>query len=380
MKIAILGTRGIPARYGGFETFAEELSAELASRGHDVLVCNRRRFGETYVGPTEYRGVKIHSTPTVMHKYLETPLHALTSFLWLFTKRFDVVLLCNAANSPFSWLLRLRGIPFCVNVDGIERMRSKWNSLGKLWYALGERCAVWFSNRIVADARVIADYYREQYSIDPETIAYGARAKSLAPGKTLQEFGLEKDKYILYVSRLEPENNALGVVQAYSKVATHLPLVVVGDAPYAAEYIEQVKASADSRVIFTGFRFGAEYQELQSNCYCYIQATEVGGTHPALIESMAHGNAIIANGTPENYEVLSEAGLFYAKNDFDQLGQQLARLLGDPGLKSELGKKARLRAVECYSWEGVADQYELLFGQMLRGSEISRTSASLLKE
>ncbi len=360
LHISLLGTRGIPARYGGFETFAEELSTLLVSRGYKVTVYARRSFGEQK-SDEEYRGVTVRYTPTIMQKYLETPLHALTSFLDLFRRRCDVVLLCNAANSPFAWLGRLRGLPVLINVDGIERKRAKWNAVGRMWYRLGELCSVLFATKVIADAQVIADYYRKRFKAAPVVITYGARAVQHEKTSLLSELGLSPQKYILYVSRLEPENNALGVIQAYRKVKTDYPLVIVGDAPYAKEYIESLHAAADDRVVFTGYQFGEAYQELQSHARLYIQATEVGGTHPALIESMAYGHCIIANGTPENREVLSYAGTFYDVNDFDELARKMQELIDDEEALKRFGSLAKERASESYEWGKIADQYEELF-------------------
>ena len=365
MKIAIAGTRGIPAHYGGFETFAEELSVRLAKRGHDVVVYGRKRFFTTYDGPASYRGVGIRITSTVMHKYLETPLHSLTTFIDLFFRPVDVVLLCNAANSPFSWISRLRGMPLATNVDGIERLRGKWNSLGRLWYRLGELSAVFFSNRIVADAQMIKHYYRETYKTDSQVIAYGANVIRRSAGNVLAQFGLSARNYVLYVSRLEPENNALGVVEAYGRSSSQIPLVIVGDAPYAKEYIARVKAAADNRVVFTGFQFGEAYQELRSNALVAVQATEVGGTHPALVEAMAYGNCVIANRVPEHEEVLGEAGLYYEKNDFSQLTKLFTKVLSDPDLIVRYGLLAQARAQEHYDWEAVTDKYERLFNELV---------------
>lgn len=361
LTIALLGTRGIPARYGGFETFAEELATRLVARGHTVTVYARRRFFEQRE-PLTYRGVRVVTTPTLMHKYTETPVHALTSFLDLFRRpRPDVALLCNAANSPFAFLIRLRGIPLIINVDGIERRRAKWNGFGRLWYRLGELASVLCADRIVADAHVIADYYRERYHADSTVIAYGATPVVRPPGSTLTEFNLTPRRYILYVSRLEPENNALGVVTAYGRAGElGVPLVVVGDAPYAGEYIAAVKAAAGPGVIFTGYRFGEAYHELQSHCLLYIQATEVGGTHPALVEAMAHGNCIVANGTPENREVLGEAGEFYPVNDFDALAALLRRLVASPETVERHRASARARAEALYRWDTITDAYEEL--------------------
>jgi len=364
LRIALLGTRGIPASYGGFETFAEELSGRLVERGHSVTVYARRRFFRPKATLT-YLGVEVRYIPTVMHKYFETPLHSLLCFLDLFRRQFDVVLLCNAANSPFAWLVRLRGLPIAINVDGIERLRSKWNSLGRAWYRLGEWCSVKFASRIISDAKVIQDYYAERYMASSTVIAYGATVIRREPGAIHKQFVLTPRKYILYVSRLEPENNALGVIQAYNALGTDIPLVIVGDAPYAKEYQQKLRAEAGPGVIFAGFQFGESYQELQSNCMFYIQATEVGGTHPALVEAMSYGNCVIVNGTPENLEVLGDAGKSYPKNDFEQLTRRMQELVDSSEQeREELRRRARARAEQHYSWEKVTSQYLKLFGEL----------------
>lgn len=369
LRIALLGTRGIPARYGGFETFAEQLSQRLVARGHEVLVYGRCSFREKWGERESLNGVRRRVTPTIFHKYLETPLHALTSFLDVLSQRVDAVLVCNAANSPLAPILLLKRLPILINVDGIERNRAKWNSFGKAWYRLGEWCSVRLATRVVSDADVIAQYYQETYGIESTVIPYGVHPTRRASGETLAKFKLQAKKYLLYVSRLEPENNALGVIQAYrrlrERMRVDMPLVIVGDAPYATEYKESLRAAADEQVIFTGFQFGEAYQELQSNCYLYVQATEVGGTHPALIESMSYGNCVIVNGTPENVEVIGDAGESFAKNDFNQLEEILGRLVSAPELVGRYGKAAEAHVMERYSWDSVVAKYETLLSQLV---------------
>jgi glycosyltransferase involved in cell wall biosynthesis len=304
-------------------------------------------------------------TPTIFHKYLETPVHALTSFVDMLTQSVDAILLCNAANSPLAPLLMLKRVPLLINVDGIERNRAKWNAFGKAWYVLGERCSVRLATRIVSDAEVIAEYYRETYNVPSTVIPYGVHPTFRDPGQALAQFGLDPKRYILYVSRLEPENNALGVIEAYNTLKTDLPLVIVGDAPYASAYKEKLRAAASSKVIFTGFQFGESYQELQSNCYLYIQATEVGGTHPALIESMSYGNCVVSNGTPENLEVVGDAGVCFEKNNFGQLAEILARLLAAPEEVNGYGQRASERAHRLYSWDSVVVKYETLLAELI---------------
>jgi glycosyltransferase involved in cell wall biosynthesis len=366
LSIALLGTRGIPARYGGFETFVEQLSTRLVARGHSVVVYGRCSFSEKWGAREAVDGVARRVTPTFFHKYLETPVHAFTSFLDLIFKKYDVALLCNAANAPFAFLLKFRGKPLLINVDGIERNRGKWNALGKAWYLLGERCAMWWATQVVSDADVIAEYYEKTYQCNSVVIPYGVHPVHRPAGVTLAEFSLREKGFLLYVSRLEPENNALGVIQAYRNVKTDLPLVIVGDAPYATEYKETLRAAADSRVIFTGFQFGEAYQELQSNCFLYVQATEVGGTHPALVESMSYGNCVIANGTPENIEVVGNAAKVYPKNDFSALTKLMQQMIDEPSEAKRIGKLAKERALSKYSWDSVVDLYENLFQKLTK--------------
>jgi glycosyltransferase involved in cell wall biosynthesis len=367
IRVALLGTRGIPARYGGFETFAEQISKRLVERNYHVTVYGRCGFSERWGARPTVSGVECRSTPTIFHKYLETPVHALTSFLDALFRPFDVLILCNAANSPCAPLLKLKRIPLMINVDGIERNRAKWNTLGKLWYMLGERFSVFLADRVISDADVIADYYREAYGCESTVIPYGVHPTVRPAGEALSRFGLQPRNYILYVSRLEPENNALGVIEAYKRANVTMPLVIVGDAPYAESYKAQLRAAANERVIFTGFQFGEAYEEFQSNCYLYIQATEVGGTHPALIESMSYGNCVIANGTPENCEVVADAGVTFQKNNFDELGTILDRLVRDPAVVKQLGEKARARVMASYSWDSVVERYIRVIDELRAG-------------
>ena len=388
LRVVICGIRGIPACYGGFETFAEELSFRLCQRGHQVTVYGRSNHIKQPL--EEYRGVKIRLLPAPRHKYLETPLHTLLCLFDLRWKKTDVVLVCNAANSPFIWLARVFKQRVVVNVDGIERMRAKWNFLGRWWYRLGEVCSVLFANRLVADADVIRQYYLQHYNCDSVVIRYGHRE---CPADVLQQklessgklgflegraiysqLGLIPGEYLLYVSRLEPENNAHIVIEAYNRLEAELkskrPLVIVGDAPYAREYIEKLKNLAQNNVIFAGYRFGDDYRDLQLGAYAYIQATEVGGTHPALVEAFGFANCVIANDTAENKEVVGSAGLLYAKNDAADLARRLTSVLTDERLVAELRNKAVIRAKEHFSWEKITNLYEQLFFDLAAKSAV----------
>src|SRR2546421_10561152 len=361
MRIAILGTRGVPASYGGFETFAEHLSTRLVARGHDVTVYCRAH----YVSPRqiEYHGVRLKVLPTIRHKYFDTVVHTFLSALRAVPARYDAALICNAANAPFAPLLRMTGTPVAVNVDGLEHKRKKWNCLGRSYYRLAERLAIILPKQTVTDARVIQEYYMARYNAPSTMIAYGAEVER-RPEPAVRQWRVEPNRYVLYVSRLEPENNAHLVVEAFKKVRTAHKLLIVGDAPYAHEYIKELRerAGRDRRIIFTGFVFGKDYRMLQQNAYCYVHATEVGGTHPALLEAMGYGNCVLTLATPENVEVIGEAGIPYA--DEADLVMQLQRVLRDGSLVHAYRLRAQERVKKYYDWEHVVDRYEELFARM----------------
>ena len=353
MRIALLGTRGIPANYGGFETFAEELSVRLVERGHDVTVYCRERSAQS-----EYRGVNLRYLPTIHHKYLDTLAHTGLSTLDVLFQPFDVLLYCNAANAVFTLWPRLLGKPTALNVDGVERHRKKWNLVAKSWYLLSEWLATWCCSAVITDAEKIREYYLERYGKDSTFIAYGAETSKVSTDERVRELGLVPGRYVLYVSRLEPENNALLVRQAFEKTATDFKLAIVGDAPYAADYIREVKDTTDKRVVIPGAIYGEGYRQLQSHCAVYVQATEVGGTHPALIEAMGRGALVLYLQTPESAEVAGDAAVAFSDDDLVEKLQWAVEATESE--RALWGNRASERIKKLYSWNAVTDQYEAL--------------------
>ena len=363
MKIAILGTRGIPSGYGGFETFAEELSARLVKRGHQVRVYCRSHAVAHRPSDNLYRGVRLVFLPTIRHKYFDTVAHTFLSILHVLGGDEEVVLICNAANSIFAWIPRMFGKKTIVNVDGLERKRQKWNAVGKAYYQVSEWLSTFLPTAIVTDARTIQKYYLQRYQKQSNFIPYGALEPDGAGRGVVERLGLRPGGYVLYVSRLEPENNALLVVKAFSKVRGDVQLAVVGDAPYAQEYISQVHAAADPRVVFTGAVYGPGYRELLAHAQFYVHATEVGGTHPALIEAMAAGRAVLYLDNPENREAAGDAGLPFCNTE-EALAARMETLVADARERQRLGQLAQARAREFFDWETVTDEYETLFNEL----------------
>jgi glycosyltransferase involved in cell wall biosynthesis len=360
VRISLLGTRGIPANYGGFETFAEELSTRLTTRGHTVTVYCRERHPEA-----GYRGVRLQYLPTIRHKYFDTIAHTFLSTLHVLVHRPDVALYCNGANAIFTLWPRIFGVPVALNVDGIERRRKKWNKLAKAWYLVSEWFATFCPSIVITDALSIQNYYRTHYRKATTFIPYGAEVGKVPTTEILAKLGLEPGGYLLYVSRMEPENHPLEVRLAFEQLVTPLKLALIGDAPYAPDYIRRVRDTRDPRVVMPGAIYGQGYRELGSHCFAYIHATEVGGTHPALIEAMGRGALVVYRNTPENAEVAFEAGVPFEP---DELNAKLRSVLAMSEAERErLRSRASERVRESYSWDAVTDAYEKLLEQLMGG-------------
>lgn len=375
MKVALLGTRGIPASYSGFETCVEQLGQRLVQRGHEVTVyCRSHHI--VYPG-SRYKGMRLVKLPTIKNKYLDTIVHSLISSFHALTQHYDIALYFIAGNSPVTWIPRLRGQRTLINVDGLDWKRDKWPWFAKHYIQLAERMATILPNEFVTDSRQVQQYYTGKYKKTPVFIPYGSEIERRLPGSTLSRYGLLPQEYLLFVGRLVPENCAHHLVEAFRELQTDKKCVIVGDAPYAEDYIRQLRSNNDSRVIFTGYVFGEGYRELGSNSYLFVETSGVGGTHPALVEAMALGNCVVAQDTPENLEVIADSGFPYdGSGGSRDLHRVLSFLLDHPEVVEDYRQKAAKRALTEYSWEAVTDEYERLFYRLCRGALPGRLELS----
>jgi len=371
MKIAFMGIRGIPASYSGFETFVEGLATRLVEKGHDVTVYNR----STHVKYKEpfYKGVRLIRLPTIPTKHLDTITHTFLSVLHGIFKNYDIVYICGVGNSLPALILRLAQKKVVLNVDGADWERKKWGRFARWFLKTSERLATLIPNIVIADAIAVKHYYMEQYKKDTVFIPYGTELDHRKDGDVdiLNKYGLKPDSYILYVGRLVPENNAHQLIQAYKMLSTDKRLVIIGDAPYAQSYKDYIRTLAgnDDRIIFTGYVFGEDYRCIMRNAYIFVLASEVGGTHPVLVEALAAGNAVIVNNIPSSVEVIADAGIAYdGKIGEHSLVERLNLLLSDPQLHALLRQRAQSRIKNLYLWNTVVENYIKLFDSLVHKS------------
>jgi glycosyltransferase involved in cell wall biosynthesis len=363
----MLGTRGVPASYSGFETCVEAVGRRLSARGHDVTVyCRSHLVGKS---DQSYLGMKRVILPAVRTKGLETVSHTLLSSVHAITReRPEAAVVFGVGNAMFCAVLRRAGVPVAINVDGPDWSRRKWGGLGRRFLHWSERVAGRAATVVIADSRAVARYYEDQYRTSTSFIPYGADIPAEAGTAALAKFGVDPRGYFLAVGRFVPENGLHHLIRAYAEVRPEMPFVVVGDAPYSESYKRELKAMAPSGVIFTGYQFGAAYHELSHHAHAFLFAGEVGGTHPVLVEQLAHGNCILARWTESNAEVVDNAGLYFT-NDAE-LAEKLSLLVVDHPTVERLRSCAIERA-KAYSWDRVTDQYELLLERIAhsRGPE-----------
>lgn len=372
LRIAMIGTRGVPAAYGGFETAVEEVGRRLVERGHAVAVYGR----ETGDGADYHLGMRRVTLPSVRQKSLETLSHTALSTLHAVTRaRPDVAFVFNAANAPFLPLLRARGIPTALHMDGLEWRRSKWGPRGQAYYRWAEQFGVRWADALIADAPGIADYYRHQFDVPTELIRYGAPILDSAPEDGVRELGLTPGGYHLVVARFEPENHVLEIVEGYQQSAATKPLVVVGSAPYAAEYSRRIDeaAAGDPRIRFLGGVYDQDLLDaLYFHAYTYVHGHSVGGTNPSLLRAMGAGTAVIAYDVGFNREVLDGEGWFFA----DPAAAADAIETAESRLEAvaAAANSGRRRTRDLFTWDAVAAAYEDLACRLASGQSMPATA------
>jgi glycosyltransferase involved in cell wall biosynthesis len=364
LKIALIGTRGVPANYGGFETCVEEIGHRLVEKGHDVTVYCRKSY---YIEKQEkYRGMKLAYIPNIEKKSLDTMSHTFLSVIHALIKNYDVYMVFNAANSLFLFPLRLFGKKILINTDGLEWKRSKWGFYGKNYYKISEKLACLISNRLVSDSTGMKEYYKAKHKTDSTKIAYGAYVQNVKKPERLQEIGLKPGEYFLQITRFEPENHPLLTIQAFNKLHTDKKLVLVGGNPYPNDYIKKIESEASKNIILPGFIYDRELlKELWCNSLAYIHGNNVGGTNPALLQTMASACFTIAIDNTFNRNVLSECGVYY--KDIHSLYERMTWVINNKDQLEEFKTKAQIRIHKHYSWEKVTDQYEKLFYDLVNG-------------
>ena len=370
MRIAIIGSRGIPARWGGYETVAEELATRLAARGHDVSVYCRSAYSDQRCLPA-YRGVRLVYLPYLRGKFLETPSHELASAVHSLLQPFDIffVLGCRTSWCYLAHRIFRRRVVF--QTDGLDWERRKWGFLAKTYLKLSYWIAVRLGAGLVSDSEAVATRFLEAYGRRPHYLSYGANLVQSAESTVLRGYSLAPHDYFLVVCRLEPENNADLVIRAFEHVNTQKRLVIVGGVNYHSKFVQGLHRTQDSRVLFLGPVYKPGHLDaLYYHSYAYIHGHEVGGTNPALLRAMGAACCVLALDVPFNVEVVGNAGLMWKKSA-DYLAERMRYVLENPGAAAIYRGLAAQRVKEIYDWERIVADHEEYFTR-LQGDLLER--------
>jgi glycosyltransferase involved in cell wall biosynthesis len=367
MNIAIIGSRGYPVVYSGYETFVSELAQRLVSQGVGVTVyCHRGLFRER---PRQANGIRLVYIRTIEKKNLSQFVHSLQSMLHACFCKYDVILVVNSANGPFGLLTRIFRKSTAINVDGLEWLRPKWQGLGARYFHWASKMATKFYDRVITDSLEMQKVYQEEFATASTMIAYGADFPPPAAPELLAKWKLKPGSYYLIVGRMIPDNNADLIIREFQASASTRKLVVVGDVPYKDLYADSIRRCAeDPRLVLTGYVTDRdELSALCQNCFAYCHGHEYGGTNPSLLQALANGCAVYALDTVFNREMLVDGsfGMFFNKEK-GSLCELIGEMEKQPRQLENLRQKARARIVENYSWEKITAQYMQLFENLNR--------------
>lgn len=365
MRIAIIGAKGIPTHYGGWDAVATELAPRLTARGCDVTVYCQARYSLPE-RPSSWGGARLVYLPAIQKRALENVSHEAVCMLHALFEGYDVVYVLGLRATVLHSLTAHSRAALVFNTDGHDYRRRKWGRVARRYLEWSEGVGVRLRpHGLISDSAAIADYFVDRYGVRPTFVPYGAPQLPPPDPEPVLRRGLEPGKYLLSVARLEPENNVDKLIEAYAKAEPDMPCVVVGDTNYPSEYVKHIRRVASEGVRFEGFVYDQnELTSLYQHSYAYVHGHEVGGTNPSLLHAMAASSCVLANDVVYNREVLGPTGIYW--DSADALAKEIYRVVDDPARAASLRTAAYARVRERYDWESVTDDCLAVFESQRR--------------
>jgi glycosyltransferase involved in cell wall biosynthesis len=370
MRIGMLGLKGIPYP-AGIENFTEEVGTRLVERGHQVTV---------YVRPyvtvgDEHRGIRIRHLPSIATKHLDAITHTAIGSLDVLFADLDVVHYHALGPSVFSWLPRVRGLKTIAQVHGLDWERAKWSAFAKACLRAAEYSAIYAPNRTITISATLKQYFESRYGRTVDYVPTGVRSYEYREPREIRRWGLERENYILFLSRLVPEKGCHYLLEAYERLATDKLLVVAGPASGEDAYVARLKRSQNPRIIFTGAATGRVLEELFSNAYTFVLPSEIEGLSHALLQALSHGRAVLASDIDANVEALGDCGLTFRSRDVNDLQEKLQYLLDHPEVVRDAAARGRARVSAEYTWDRVVDRLEAIYADVCPAAAVRAPAA-----
>ena len=356
MHIVMLGHKIVPSREGGVEVAVGELASRMVRRGHQVTCLNRRRrkAGAAQAVSSEWEGVRLREVPTAKRRGLAAITASFCASLLAGLGPYDVVHIHAEGSALWCWFPKLMGKKVVVTVHGLDHKRAKWGPLASYVILLGEKTAVRFADEIIVLSQAARQYFQETYGRQTVYIPNGAEAApARSPELIRQRWGLEKDRYFLFLGRLVPEKGLKCLLEAWKGVRTDRKLVIAGSGSDTEEFVKELKAlsAEDSRVLFPGFVEGTVLEELYSNCLAYVLPTQLEGMPLTVLEAMARGCCCLVSDIPECREMVEDHAMLCRAGDPEDLRDRLQQLCDRPDLTEPYRAGARDYICGRFSWE-----------------------------
>lgn len=372
----MLGTKGIPATWGGIERHVEEIATRLVAMGHQVTVYCRPYY--TTTDKEYYKGVRLLKLPTIPSKNLDAIVHTFIATMHIMLEDYDIVHYHAIGPGTLAILARMAGKNTVITVHGLDWQREKWGRQAKLFLKFGERASVLFPYNTIAVSKFLKNYLEEKYRRPVTYIPSAVTEPIFRPPDKIREYGIGERDYILFVARLVPEKGAHLLIDAYKRLDPDKKLIIAGGSSHSDDYVAELQKHASDKIIFTGYVYGDVLHELYTNAYCYVHPSTIEGLPVTLLEAVAYGNCVIASDIPPNLEVVADAGTIFKSQSVEDLCRALEEVLADPTKARELGERAKARGVEEYNYDRVTERTEKLYHEVLeRGTEPLREPPSL---
>ncbi|MFH1772842.1 MAG: glycosyltransferase family 4 protein [Patescibacteria group bacterium] len=369
MIIYFIGQKGIPAKFGGVERHVEELATRLVKAGHQIYVYTRANYTDPKL--KEFHGVNLIALPTIVTKHLSAIIHTFRACLDIVRRKVDIIHFHSIGPSSLIWLIKILkpGVPVVATFHTKCYEHQKWNRLAKLYLKFGEKILCFLADKVITVSQSLTNYAEKKYKRIVNYIPNGTKSYKDFQAQKITKWGLEKDNYILAVSRLIKHKGIHFLINAYKQIKTDKKLVIVGAGYYTDDYIKELKSLivGCDNIIFTNNQTGRTLAELFSNAFLFVQPSESEGLSMALLEAMSYGKCSLVSNITENIEVVGDNSYSFENKNVDSLKNKLIYLLNNPLLVKECGEKLKIRADKYYNWEDITAKTIKVYQQAIKG-------------
>ena len=358
LRIAFIGGRGVVSKYSGIEAYYEEAGKQLVAMGHDVTVYCRSYFTPAM---DEYQGLRLVILPTLRSKHFETVIHTALSTIHALFSKCDIVHYHALGPALFSFIPRWFGKKTVVTVQGLDWQRRKWGRIAATVLRLGEKAAARLPDRTMVVSRTLERHYLATHGSSAIYVPNGTTIREKHLPAKLSRWGLQPDKYILFLGRFSPEKNCHLLIQAYEKIDTPVKLVLAGGSSYSTEYEKKLRSHAGERVVLLNYVAGDELDELLTNAMLFVLPSDLEGLSLALLDAMGAGVCVLTSNIPENRELVENAGFTFEHGDVNDLERMLRLLMAEERVRQDAAQRGQEHVRQHYLWPGIAEEIEKVY-------------------